>query len=272
MRVAWTSWLLVAASAIVLARAPSQKDVIERAGRYVLAYGDALPALVATETTEQHARAARIGGAVEVPFRRLVAEFAWVALPEAPEVIGFRDVVEVDGMPVTEHRARLEQLLHRGDGGTWAQVRAMLEEGARYNLAPGSRNFNLPTVVVFFLHPTQRARFAWSRTSADLSEWELSFKERGRPTMIRQGDGNPVFSRGRVRIDTATGAITYTELRLEFGAIRYLLRVRFAPNPALGLTLPAQLDEEFADPSGIVTGSATYTNYRRFQTGARLVQ
>ena len=40
---------------------------------------------------------------------------------------------------------------------------------------------------------------------------------------------------------------------------------------AMDLVLPVRLDERYTTPDEIVTGSATYTNYRRFQTGARLI-
>ncbi len=70
-------------------------------------------------------------------------------------------------------------------------------------------------------------------------------------------------------IDAATGAILRTELELEFDDVAYTLTTRFERVAAMDLVLPVALDERYATPDEIVTGSATYTNYRRFQTGAR---
>lgn len=243
-----------------------------RAGAFVARYTDELPRLVATETLTQDVTGP-IVRPLEQTHRQSVAEFGWVAVPGEPEAIGVRDVIEVDGRPVGSERARLVDLLHGSEGARWSQARVLLEEGARYNLVPGSRNFNLPTVVMFFLHPDRRTRFSWTRQSlASAPVWELEFRERSRQTVIRKGDGRPIVSRGRVWIEAATGAILRTDLELEFDDVAYALTTRFEHVAALDLVLPTRLDERYTTPDEIVTGAATYTNYRRFQTGARLIR
>ena len=251
---------------------PSQKAVMARAGAYVVRYAEELPQLVATESSVQDLTT-QPGHATGVAAqRRLVAEFAWVKLPGEAEPIGFRDVLEVDGRPAGPDRRRLVDLLHGPGGATWSQARAVLEEGARHNLAPGSRNFNLPTVAAFFLHPERQKRFSWKRRSeARGPEWELEYRERDRPTIIRQSDGQPIFSRGRVWIDAASGAVLRTDLVLQLDTFAYVLVTRFERVAAMDLVLPVQLAERYTTPEEDVTGSATYTNYRRFQTGARLI-
>ena len=124
-------------------------------------------------------------------------------------------------------------------GRAWAQARAVLEEGARHNLAPGSRNFNLPTVVVFFLHPERQKRFSWKRRSdARAPAWELEYRERDRPTLIRHGDGRSVFSRGRVWMDAASGAVLRTDLVLELDTFAYELTTRFERVAAMDSCCP----------------------------------
>ncbi len=253
--------------------APSQKAVLARAGALVARYTDELPRLVATETLVQeltHQRDDEVG----VPTRRRsVAEFAWVALPGEVDPIGFRDVIEVDGQPAGPERRRLVELLHGSRQASWAQARAILEEGARHNLSPGARNFNLPTVALFFLLPERQQRFSWKRrTEPDAPVWELEFRERSRPTVIRQSDGRPAFSRGRVWVDAATGVVLRTDLVLEIEQVSYTLTTRFERVAAMDLVLPVRLEERYTTPDELVTGIATYTNYRRFQTGARLIQ
>jgi hypothetical protein len=270
------AWLMVGLVAGAMGEAdapPSQKTVMARAAAFVVRYAEELPQLVATESLVQELT--RPGNDTTVAAqRRLVAEFAWVRLPGDSEAIGFRDVIEVDGRPAGPDRQRLVDLLHGSGQASWSQARAVLEEGARHNLAPGSRNFNLPTVAAFFLHPERQKRFSWKRRSdARAPVCELEYRERDRPTLIRQGDGAPVFSRGSVWIDAASGAVLRTDLLVELDKrVAYLLTTRFERVAGMELVLPVRLDERYATPDEVVTGSATYSNYRRFQTGARLVQ
>jgi len=267
-------WLLAALSLSPgPGSAPSQKAVMTRAGAVVARYIDELPRLVATETLVQELTPQPATSAGLSTTRRSVAEFAWVKLPEEADPIGFRDVIEVDGQTLGPGRTRLVELLHGSGQASWAQARVILQEGARHNLSPGSRNFNLPTVVLFFLLPERQARFSWKRrTEASAPVWELEFRERSRPTVIRQSDGRAAFSRGRVWVDAATGSVLRTDLVLEIDLVSYTLTTRFEKVAAMDLVLPIRLDERYTTPDEIVTGRATYTNYRRFQTGARLVQ
>ena len=256
------------------AEVPSEKTVLQRAGAAVVAMAVALPTIVATETFDQTSRS-RVPGAAAS--RRLVAEIAWVSVAGDVEPIAVRDVVEVDRHVVGD-RARLAGLLHSDRRASWADARAILEEGARYNLAPGSRNFNLPTVALFFLHPDRQARFKWVRRSSHESAmWQLDFRERDRPTVIRlsRGDSDdrldPVYSRGRIQVDPTTGIVQQTILELTLVRVRYTLTTEFAPIAAVDLVLPVRLTERYETPEDVVTGSATYTNYRRFQTTGRLL-
>lgn len=273
MRAFW--WVAVVGVPLMSAAAPapSQKTVLSRAGAFVERYTRELPRLVATETLVQQQVPQPHDVTGPSATRRSQAEFAWVWLDREVDPIGFRDVIEVDGQPVGPDRRRLVELLHGPREASWAQARAILEEGARYNLSPGSRNFNLPTVVMFFLLPERLDRFSWKRRSdAHAPVWELTFREKRRPTLIRQRNGQPVFSRGTVWVETATGAIQRTELAIEIDRVRYALTTRFERIDALDLVLPVRLDERYATPEQVVTGSATYSNYRRFQTGARLIR
>ena len=98
------------------------------------------------------------------------------------------------GSPLTTERERLQSLLHGSQAGAGAEVRRLLDEAARYNLnlTKGARNLNLPTLVLFFLHPQAQPRFSWSRRSPTSSAlWEFEFKEREGPTVIHAGRGRP---------------------------------------------------------------------------------
>src|SRR5262249_15745409 len=153
----------------------------------------------------------------------------------------------------------LQFLLHSNSPTSIDDATRLLNEGARYNLAEGSRNFNLPTVALFFLHPQTQSRFKWSRRSpSSASVREFEFKGRERPTVIRTGDGVPVFSRGTVQIDVGTGEILRTQLIVHIDKLDYTLVTEFAPVKAMGMTLPVRLEERYVTPSGTITGEATY--------------
>jgi hypothetical protein len=273
--------VLALTPAVVLGRAaserdapPRDRDVLSRAGAVVLRYEKELPRLVARETSTQRATNRTQGVVFEQ--RHLVAEFGWVAFPGSSDVVGVRDVVEVDGRALTTERERLQSLLHGSRAGAGVEVRRLLDEAARYNLniGEGSRNLNLPTLVLFFLHPQAQPRFSWSRrspTSADA--WDFEFKESDRPTLIHAGaDGrDPVVSHGRVLIEPNTGIVRRSELRLRLAGINYTLVTTFNRVAALDLVLPVSLEESYETSTEIVVGTATYDNYRRFETDARIL-
>lgn len=251
---------------------PSMDAVLERAGAGVVRSFDELPRLVARETMTQRVRLPP-GRGTDPPGRQWVAEFAWLTVAGEPEAIGVRDVIEVDGAPVPGATSRLVDLLHGPAGGTWMAARAILDEGARHNLVPGSRNFNLPTVALFFLHPERRPRFSWKRRGPGRAAvWEVEFRERERPTVIRGGGGEQVYSRGRVWIEAASGVVRRTELRVKLERVEYTLETTFEFVPEVQLTVPTALDERYSAPDGVVVSRATYTGYRRFQTGARMIR
>ena len=49
------------------------------------------------------------------------------------------------------------------------------------------------------------------------------------------------------------------------------IRVDFKDDKNVGMLVPASMTETFFVERGSGTGTATYSNYRRFQTSARLV-
>ena len=253
------------ASVVTADATPSKGDVLKRAAAYVDTQADLLPQLVAEERTrqKQEPRFRMDDVTVSRLERETWADFAWVRIEGLPDALGVRDVRAVDGQPVG-NEGRLERLLRIPMSERFAAVQKLLAESARYNLAPGSRNMNLPTFALFLLHRTLQPRF--------------SFKERDRPTVIRGPRLENVFCQGRVWIDPATGEVRRTELRAQVGDpgdgfyTTYFLAVDFANEPSLQILLPRHLRERYETRMTIVTGDAEYVGYRRFQTGGRLVR
>ena len=256
-------------------RGPSQKEVLARAGRRVVQYQAELPHLIATETSVQLATAPR-GRLVEVQERHLVSELGWVSAGTLPDLVGVRDVVEVDGQPLHGgERLRLQMLLHGSGPTTPESVTQLLNEGARFNLAEGSRNFNLPTVALFFLHPETQSQFKWSRQSpssaATLGDdvqgtrathdhphrrWGAGVQQGPRRDRDRDGRSPPH------RTDGPAASIT----------VDYTLTTTFGRVASVDMNLPVRLTRKYVTSTGTITGEARYDTYRRFDTTARLVQ
>jgi hypothetical protein len=253
----------------------TRSELLDRAGARVHAYLTELPRLVATESMAQHVVQSR-SPAPDGGERRWIAEIAWVRLNDEHEAIAVRDVLEVDGHPVSQGRARLVELLHGARRGTWSEARELLAEGARHNLVPGSRNFNLPTVALFFLHPERRSRFAWTARfprdtpASSAGPFEVEFRERSRPTVIHGANGEQIYGRGRIWV-AGDGVVMRTELQLEIGPVKYTLATEFKRDDAISMVVPYQLTERYDAPDGAVVSTARYSNYRRFQSSARLV-
>ena len=88
--------------------------------------------------------------------------------------------------------------------------------------------------------------------------------------MIHGADGEHIYSRGRVWV-AGDGSVVRTELRLEIGPLRYTLDTEFRHDAAIGAVVPFRMTERYDTGDDVVVGTAHYSNYRRFQSGARLL-
>jgi hypothetical protein len=60
----------------------------------------------------------------------------------------FRDVFERDGKQVRDRQERLAALFLKGSSrSAFEQARAIMDEGARYNIGNVARNINMPTLA-----------------------------------------------------------------------------------------------------------------------------
>src|SRR5215471_10874875 len=179
--------LLAASMPVGAARAPlSVKDVMRRVGAYVDAYGDKASIVVATERYEQRARASSKD---REEARTLVSDFALVYADAIHGWMGFRDVIDVDGVAVRDREDRLARVLMASQG-RFDEARRLSDEGARFNLGNVQRNFNVPTSALFFFVSENDDRFKFAaRRVADDDTWEITFKETGKPTVIRTPNG-----------------------------------------------------------------------------------
>lgn len=282
--VAAVLFVAAAASGSGFADAVSLKDVMRRAGAYVDEYGDRASIIVCTERYEQHAEASTASPQTRI----LTSDFALVYADAIHGWLGFRDVIDVDGREVRDREDRLAHVL-MGAEGRFDEARRLSDESARFNLGNVQRNFNVPTSTLFFFVSENHDRFKFAaRRVADDGTWEIAFRETGKPTLIRTPDGEPVVSAGTLWVRPDNGVIVRTLLDVDVRMRRLdppqhgtgRIDVRYRLVDTLGTWLPAMMDETFEatrDKShdrekswDKITGHAEYSNYRRFETSARI--
>ena len=263
------------------AQAPlSVGEVMARVASYVDGYGARAAVVVATEHYTQQAR--RVKTMPEK--RQLVSDFAIVKVDGMRGWQGFRDVIDVDGTPLPDREDRLLRVLMQGGRG-FDEARRLLNESARFNIGPIERDFNVPTTTLFFFTRDNLERFKFSAAGARSDGiWEIDFRETARPTLIRTPAGRSVASNGKLWVNAADGTVVRTRLEVEGFAMRATMFTRargtgsvdvvYQRVPALDMWLPASMDEDFEIRTGEyrdgISGRALYSNYRQFQTTARI--
>ena len=243
--------------------------------RYLTEYEPQLSALVADEVFHQEAPPLTT---VDPSLRRrLDSEVAFARLPDAVSWIGFRRVMKVAGVAVAQSGPTLAALLSLGPTDRLAQAQLLVIQGSEHNLGL-PRTTNLPNLPLELLQPKYRGRFTVSLEDSDRirgrTVFGLTFSELAQPSIISNGGQRGLLSRMQVWVDTNTGAILRARVRLAAQGITDdpEIAVEFEEHKALGLLVPIRMDERFlVARSAAGKGRATYSNFRRFQTSARIV-
>jgi hypothetical protein len=260
---------------------PSLVELLAGAGEYVLRYEDSFRVVVAEEVYVQRLRASP-GGVVQQN-RQLRSDVVFVRAPGTglPWWL-LRDVFEADGHAVRDRERRLEKLLAGGASDGLGRARAIADEGARFNLGRGFRNYNVPTLVLAFLHPSMQPRFSFERKGRETIEGrkfvEIAFRELGAPTVIRGPDSHPdVLASGRVWVhEGRDGTVGRTELLLETAGeglvTRATLTTEYRPYRPLSLWVPVEMRDRLQTEQvarrgfaavEYVDGLAAYTAFRQ---------
>ena len=278
MKAAIVAALISAASATVAAapqqRPPSVAQILSRLDAYLERYETVVSTVVAEELYVQTFEPASRPGEQT---RTLRSDYALARAPGGQTWSGFRDTYDVDGQPVRDREERLLVLLSEGSAASAQQALRITRENARYNIGEEvvTRTVNVPTVALDLIHPRHRSRFAFSRTGAEIVDglpvWVLSYRERGGgATIVRTPDGKNRRTAGRVWVEPDGGEVLRTELSWE-DPPQSAIVVDYGRAEGLGARVPLAMTERYRSDRGTVTGRATYTNYRRFQTAARVV-
>jgi hypothetical protein len=184
--------------------ATTVEELIERAGRYVVEYGEQMSVIIGVERYAQWMQNLDF---VRPVSRQIVSEFALIRTKDGWD--GFRDVYEVDGKAVTDRQDRLLKLFTETPAVAAEQGRKIAAESARYNMGPIQRNFNVPTTALFFINAGNQARFKFRKDGEDridgVAVWKVRYEEARKPTLIRtsQGKNMPVRRTSRSPVSDA---------------------------------------------------------------------
>ncbi len=278
--------LLISASSSAQSKPASPVDsLLAKLDSYLTAYEPRLSHLIADETMTQETKlpasyAFLPREAVPAqPARRrsITSEVAFIALPENTGWLGFRHVKTVDERSIDGNGISLGSMLQ---SNRYDAASELVRAGAQYNLGL-ARTTNLPNLPLEFLHQRNRKRFlvrSDGRESIDgIRAARVVAIERVTPTMIKNPDSNADMpSVVRAWINEQTGQLLKAEVRtfVSFEAKEpdNSLQVEFAEHKALGMLVPVRMLETFAaERPSRGDGVATYANFRRFQTSARIV-
>jgi hypothetical protein len=205
--------------------------------------------------------------------RQLRSDYALTRAADKNAWVGYRDTFEVDGKPIRDREDRLIRLL---TGGTTAAAARIAEESSRFNLANTlvTRNINVPTLVLEMIHPRNQWRFGFRKSGEDILSgtrtWRLDFKERQRPTFIRNSNGRDRPTYGSIWVDPITGEVWKTMLTWQSDP-RGTIAVIYGHVPNIDPLVPLTMTERYYAQNSTITGDASYSKYRQFQTDARLI-
>ncbi len=268
----------------MLADTLTLKDVLFRAHAYVVEYEDhQLSGVLAEERYEQRI-SDRHGAALTQ--QTLVSEYLTFQLPPDESWFAFRNVLEVDGVPVPDSRMRFQELLSGPSSDVVEQVMKIGEESARYNIGDVYRTINLPTFALAFLRPINRKRVSFEKAGEETIEgtptWVIHYEDLRKPAFITTPSGSDLKTSGRFWIDPVSGRVIRSEL-ITGGVIPVSMRrwgpknrgalpnaritVTYRPDHTLGFWVPAEMEETYddgADRQGrSIAGTAKYSNFRR---------
>jgi hypothetical protein len=235
---------------------PDLIPVLERAGQYVVSYARTFSQVLADEEYRQQGHQGTEGGPLIV--RNIRSGVLFITLPGAIPWATFRDVFEVDGNKIQDRQERLAKLFRDSPATAGKKAKAILEEGARFNLGPIRRTVNIPTLALLFLHPENQRRFAFEkkgrRSFEGIQALEIGFVERARPTLIYDGAGHDVPAKGSVWVDPARGTVLQTDVdydldpRDTYHRTRARIITTYRREPKLDILVPDSMKEAYQWP------------------------
>ena len=300
----WVAAILLAVvvgRARTMARPPQDEETratLAAAAKYVDAYEKQAVGLVAEEDYFQQAT----GGE---DLRRHLKSDIIVSPHPVRGWIEFRSVFQVDGKTIQDRNATATALMKTPATDALEEATRIANESARYNIdAPGMpavvRTINLPLLALAVLRRDNQLRGSVLHLRDEVIDGRnlavFAFQENSTPRLIRSDNDAALF--GQFWIEPESGRVYQTQLVMTTvtatSRTTAAVRVEYAFNDKVDMLVPVRMDEGYdlsvVDPSirpdmpvtaagpmaqmertGRIRCTATYSNFRRFTTGGRVI-
>ena len=258
---------LTLAQAQIGAQAPSADELLRRTADYVADFVEGLTNVVAEEEYRQSFQSGP-------GRRRLTSDFLLVKYPGMDkEFLAFRDVIEVNGRPVTDQQDRLLKLFIEPYDNPVARASEIASASGRHSIDGGRLSNPLYVLAQLQSHYQPRFRFTLNGLASRLGPGvrEIEMVEIRNPV-----PGQPPPIRALAWVEERTGRVLKTELRAGRAPSTALTTTTFGTNPGLGIDVPVEMRDSYvvraaSGPVNAVdqfSGVATYSRFRRFQVHA----
>ena len=255
---------LVMASAHTGARAgqdPAVADVLRMAGEYHTAYVNKVSGV----TLEEQYQLIDITGGKMSSAVRIASDVVLVNLNGG--VAALRDPYEVDTKPLRERTPRITTLLAAPATPTlrdWETAISYPPQGAMHFVLDLILKVNEPTTALKFIAPALHGNFTYKldgkRKINNVQTVGLGFDEpAGQEKKYLLGTRGNARAFGRIWVDPATGTVHETELWIESKTETATIKVKYAPNTALNLVLPSEMNDTYEEREA-ATGPRDFNN------------
>jgi hypothetical protein len=258
----------------------SLKEALRRTGAWVERFAAETLFIVGEERYVQEYR--ERGDPLHGVRRETRSEIVLVKTPDAEARAGYpwvqyRDVLEVDGKRLPDHEGRLERLFKEPSDASYTRAGTLIDESARFNVGPLTRTVNVPSFVLFFLYPSNQRRFHFDlrgdEVVDDTPALLVAYREVSHPTLIRSPErrqDRPV--RGLIWLDPGSGRVLKTRLEAEAEQHWSIeVEVTYGRDAHLDAWVPLTMHELYKwGAEAAVECTARYSNFRRFETSARV--
>jgi len=258
---------------------PGPDALVARAAAYVADYQVRLSSVVAEERYQQRLRvltgpaAGVLGptrGSTSAERRRnLLSDYLLVWVPSLDAWMPFRDVIELNGKQVRDRDQRLARLFLERSADAMDQASRIAEESARFNLGNVQRNVNVPTLALVFLTDRHRHRLTFELDGEEKIEGvrtvRLAYEETVRPTLIHGADDADMVADGAFWVEPDTGRVVQTRMHIRGVTLESEIVVTYRPDKRMELWVPGRMRESYKSETERFEGTATYSNFRRFQ-------
>ena len=255
----------------------SKRAMVERATAYVSDYQQKLTSVVADEEYTQDILDQIPRDPAMPRTRRLRSEVFFVFEAVDRQWMAIRDTMLVDGSPIRDRPSARDAFQTMAP----SDVRRRFSQlNAHWNIGRITRNFNEPTLGLLVFDREHVERFSFDRRSITRAQdgtlVTLEFRERERPTLIRDERLGPIYSRGEIVADATGGVVRRTVLRLSLRDTKVELTTEYALDDKLAMWVPRVFRERYergrddGESYERIACEATYSNYRRFDVITRI--